>query len=100
MNISDVQSRAWANKLAKGLSIENVPFEFALAYGELSEAFDAWRKNLDDLSHELADALIYVTCIATMCGIDLDQAVQEKLSINESRIYAMNQHGNLEKKGA
>lgn len=101
MNIEEVQSRTWANKVAKGFvsddSPHNVPYEFALAYGELAEAFDAWRKNPEKVGDELADTLIYLTGIATMCGVDLAEAVAEKLAVNESRTYVRNAHGSLVK---
>jgi NTP pyrophosphatase (non-canonical NTP hydrolase) len=96
-HIREVQYRAWANKLAKGLGTEDVPYEFALAFGELGEAFDAYRKNPESLGSELADVLIYLTGIASMCGVDLEQAVEDKLAVNESRTYRRNEHGNLVK---
>ena len=34
--------------------------EFCLTYGEIAEAYDAWRKKKDDLGEELADVTIYL----------------------------------------
>jgi len=102
IHIHEVQRRAWANKVAKGLSgsaerSPDVPYEFALAYGELAEAFDAYRKNPEALEGELADVMIYLCGIASMCHIDLSEAVEHKLDVNEARNYRQNSHGNLVK---
>jgi NTP pyrophosphatase (non-canonical NTP hydrolase) len=96
ITIREVQDRTRQNKLAKSLSADTV-FEFALAFGELGEAFDAFRKSPSDLGGELADVLIYLTSIATMNGIDLGEAVRKKLQVNESRTYEMNANGFLVK---
>jgi NTP pyrophosphatase (non-canonical NTP hydrolase) len=93
MDIGDVQERAWSNKLAKGFSTDNVPQEFVLTYGELAEAFDAYRKNPAGLGSELADVVIYVSNIASMCGISLAAAVRDKLAVNASRTYSRNGNG-------
>ncbi|MEW1846252.1 hypothetical protein AB0392_50560 [Nonomuraea angiospora] len=99
LTIAEVQQLAWRNKLAKGFGTTDVPREFALAHGELSEAFDAWRKNPEDLPAELADALIYITNIAQMNGIDLDAAVADKLAVNAGREHQRNENGHLVKEG-
>lgn len=99
ITISDVQARAWKNKLAKGFGTTDVPREFALAHAELSEAFEAYRKNPAGLPAELADVVIYAAGIASMAGVDLDAAVAEKLAVNEARAYERNQGGHLVKAG-
>ena len=43
-DLREVQRRAWANKLAKGFNVTDVPMEFGLTMEELAEAFSAWRK--------------------------------------------------------
>jgi NTP pyrophosphatase (non-canonical NTP hydrolase) len=96
--ISAIQRRAWANKLAKGFNTTNVPQEFCLAFGELSEAFDAWRKNPDGLADELADVVIYVASLAEMTGVDLEEAVLAKMAANEKRTYVRNSQGVLVKR--
>lgn len=95
MDIREVQARTWANKQAKGLASDDVPYEFALAYGELAEAFDAWRKDPAKLGEELADVMIYLSAIAAMNGIDLDSAVEAKLAVNEARSYVRGTNGTL-----
>jgi NTP pyrophosphatase (non-canonical NTP hydrolase) len=99
ITISEVQRLAWANKLAKGFGTTDVPREFALAHGELAEAFEAWRKNPEELPAELADVVIYAACIAQMAGVDLGQAVVDKLAVNAARTYQRNPGGHLVKTG-
>ena len=96
VHIKEVQDRAWKNKVRANLT-GGILYEFNLTYGELSEAFDAWRKNPSKLGSELADVLIYLTSIAQMSDIDLDEEVLQKLAENESRTYSMNEFGHLEK---
>ena len=62
---------------------------------EIGELFKAIRKaeglkvdlNSDssEVSHELADILIYICAIANRYGIDLETAFREKEAINEKR---------------
>ncbi|MGI5292721.1 MazG nucleotide pyrophosphohydrolase domain-containing protein [Nonomuraea polychroma] len=95
MHLRDVQKRAWENKLAKGFNTADLPLEFALAHGELSEAFEAARKHPETLGEELADVLIFLTSIAEMSGIDLDSAVEAKMAKNEARRYERGANGTL-----
>lgn len=98
--LHEIQQRAWRNKLRKGFSTDNVPMEFALAFTELGEAFDAYRRTPETLGSELADVIIYITCIAEMTGVDLSVAVADKLSANERRTYTRNGAGTLIKRDA
>ncbi|WP_433432280.1 MazG-like family protein [Nonomuraea sp. CA-141351] len=95
MHLRDVQKRAWENKLAKGFNTTDMPLEFALAHGELSEAFEAARKHPETLGEELADVLIFLTSIAEMSGIDLDSAVEAKMVKNATRRYERGANGTL-----
>lgn len=97
MDIKDVQMQAWTNKVIKGFCLDNVQQEFALTFAELGEAFTAWMRNdtRHELGSELADVLIYLTGIATMCEIDLDDAVRDKLAVNATRIYRRTSSGKL-----
>ncbi len=62
---------------------------------EIGELFKAIRKaeglkvdlnsDLSEVSHELADILIYLCAIANRYGIDLETAFREKEAINEKR---------------
>ena len=93
MQLRDIQQRAWANKVAKGFNTTDVAVEFGLLTAEVGEAFIAWRRDLPDLGEELADVLLFLTSIATMTGVDLNEAVQAKLAKNERRVYRHAERG-------
>jgi NTP pyrophosphatase (non-canonical NTP hydrolase) len=93
MQLRDIQQRAWANKVAKGFNTTDVAVEFGLLTAEVGEAFIAWRRDLPDLGEELADVLLFLTSIATMTGVDLNDAVQAKLAKNERRVYRHDERG-------
>jgi NTP pyrophosphatase (non-canonical NTP hydrolase) len=95
VDIADVQRQAWQNKLAKGFSTADVALEFGLLTAEVSEAFTAWRRQEAGLGEELADVLIYITCLAEMTGVDLSAEVQRKLAANAAREYRRDEAGVL-----
>ena len=66
-----------------------VPTKLALIHSEVSEALEVFRKthDLQDFAYELADIVIRVGQLAHGLGIDLDKAVDEKLSYNKTREY-------------
>ncbi len=97
MDIGSVQRQAWANKLAKGFNTTDVALEFGLLTAEVGEAFTAWRKRQSDLGEELADVLIYVTCLAEMTGVDLAAEVDRKLAVNAARQYRRDDRGVLQR---
>ena len=43
-----MQKEVWKNKLEKGFNTTNVEKEFCLLYGEVAEAYEAYRKKKDD----------------------------------------------------
>ncbi|MFI8942700.1 MazG nucleotide pyrophosphohydrolase domain-containing protein [Streptomyces syringium] len=100
LTIHAVQQQAWANKLAKGFNTVDAALEFGLAYGELAEAFDAWRKGESSLGEELADVLLYLVALAQMNGVDLEGETRRKLAINAAREYRTGSNGTLRKVGA
>ncbi|MGH8903364.1 MAG: hypothetical protein ACRDYA_17260 [Egibacteraceae bacterium] len=71
MDIRSAQKLTWENKLAKGFDITDVPLEFCLLQGEVTEAFQAWRRQQDDVGEEFADVALYVLSLAEMAGVDL-----------------------------
>jgi len=95
VDISDVQRQAWQNKLAKDFNTTDVALEFGLLTAEVSEAFTAWRRREPGLGGELADVLIYVTCLAEMTGVDLTAEVRRKLARNAAREYQRDNRGVL-----
>ena len=64
--------------LAVSLSIEAAEI---LEHFQFSEDF----KDKDELAGELADVTLYLLQLASVSGIDLEQAVLKKLEINKSR---------------
>ena len=78
MELKKIQKDIWQNKVNKG---------FCLLYGEVAEAYDAWRKKKDDLNEELADIAIYLMGLSEMLGFDLEEEIEKKVSKNEKRVY-------------
>ena len=100
MELRDVQSTAWKTAVAKGFNVEHdmdIPWEISLLHAEVSEAFEAWRKDPDEMGSELADVIIFAAKIGEFLGLDLDKAVERKLEKNAGRTYTKNEHGHLEK---
>ncbi len=87
MEILQIQKQVIENKINKGFNITNVEKEFCLLYGEVGEAYEAFRKKKEDLDLELADVALYLFGIAEILGIDMEDAIQRKLIINKERTY-------------
>lgn len=87
MELKKIQKDIWQNKLNKGFNTTDVNKEFCLLYGEVAEAYDAWRKEKDDLNEELADIAIYLMGLSEILGFDLSGEIEKKVSKNEKRIY-------------
>jgi NTP pyrophosphatase (non-canonical NTP hydrolase) len=100
VEIRSAQQRAWGNKTAKGFNTTDVPMEFCLLHGEISEAFDAWRKGRPGVGEELADTAIYLLALAEMLGIDLQDEIEAKMTKNASRVCRRLPNGVLVKAGA
>ena len=87
MELKKIQKGVWQNKLNKGFNTTDVNKEFCLLYGEVAEAYDAWKKKKDDLNEELADIAIYLIGLSEMLGFDLADEIEKKVSKNEKRVY-------------
>lgn len=87
MELKKIQKDIWQNKLNKGFNTTDVNKEFCLLYGEVAEAYDAWKKKKDDLNEELADIAIYIMGLSEMLGFDLADEIEKKVSKNEKRVY-------------
>ena len=85
MNLKEIQKEILQNKINKGFNITDINKEFCLLYGEVSEAYDAYRKNKDDLGEELADIAIYLLGISEILGKDLEEEIINKIEINKNR---------------
>ena len=87
MELKKIQKDIWQNKLNKEFNTTDVNKEFCLLYGEVSEAYDAWKKKKDDLNEELADIAIYLMGLSEMLGFDLADEIEKKVSKSEKRVY-------------
>lgn len=87
MDLREVQKAVYKNKLDKGFNVTDVNKEFCLLYGEVSEAYEAWRKRQKDVGEELADVAIYLLGLSEILGIDLATEIEEKIKINRDREY-------------
>ena len=87
IDLPQLQKRVYRNKIAKGFNVTDVYMEFCYAYGELSEACDAYLKKKDDLGEELADVVLYLLGLSEILGIDLEKELLSKIEKNEKRKY-------------
>lgn len=87
MNMKKIQKEIWQNKITKGFNTTDVNKEFCLLYGEVGEAYDAYRKKKDDLNEELADIAIYLMGLSEMLGFDLEKEILKKVEKNDKRVY-------------
>lgn len=86
-NIRNIQKEIFDNKVKKGFNTKNVELEFCLTYGELAEAFEAYRKKSSTVGEELADVAIYLYGIAEILGFDLNNEILKKVDKNKNRVY-------------
>ena len=87
IDIKSLQEEIMNNKVSKGFNTIDIPLEFMLLTGEVSEAFDAWRKKKSDLGEELADVMIYLLGISKMLDINLEDELVAKIEKNRERKY-------------
>jgi len=67
----------------------NIAISLALEAAEVLEHFQ-WGEeaNSGALAEELADVALYLLQLAYLTGIDLEQAIRDKLAVNYSRNWA------------
>lgn len=87
IDLKKAQSDIYKNKVDKGFNVTDINKEFCLTYGELSEAYEAWRKKKDDLGEELADVAIYLLGLSEILKIDLEEEILHKIYNNSKREY-------------
>ncbi len=80
IDLKQLQKDVYENKLEKGFNVTDINKEFCLTYGEVAEAYDAWRKKKPDLGEEIADVVIY------MLGLS---EILKKMNKNKHREYKM-----------
>ena len=98
MDISDltsqmnafVTSKGWYNPGSKRPQTpRNLAISLSLEAAEILEHFQ-WSetaKDRDELASELADVTLYLLQLASVSGIDLEQAVLKKLDVNAGRVW-------------
>lgn len=74
---ADTNKKQEARNLAISLSLEAAE---VLEHFQWDETFDA-----EALGAELADVALYLVQLAHVCGIDLQQAIEDKLAVNYER---------------
>ena len=89
MDLRAAQKIVYKNKIDKGFNVTDVNKEFCLLYGEVAEAYEAWRKKKSDVGEELADIAIYLMGLSEILGIDLATEIENKMEINQDREYKM-----------
>ena len=98
MDIKDLTERMHAFVRSKGWyepdssrpqTPRNLAISLSLEAAEILEHFQ-WReaaKDQKELASELADVALYLLQLASVSGIDLEQAILKKLEINASRTW-------------
>lgn len=83
-----VESKGWyAQDSKRPQTPRNLAVSLAIEAAEILEHFqftDAV-KDRDELGSELADVTLYLLQLASVSGIDLEQAVLKKIEVNKSR---------------
>ncbi len=87
VDLKKLQKEIYQNKVDKGFNVTDVNKEFCLTYGEVAEAYEAWRKKKEDLGEEIADIAIYLLGLSEILGIDLEDEIQNKVYKNSKREY-------------
>ena len=87
VDLMEIQKRILVNKKKKGFNTTDISKEFCFAYGEVSEAYEAWRNNKPDLGEEIADVVIYLLGLSEILNINLESEILKKMEKNESRVY-------------
>ena len=83
-----VESKGWYKPASKKeQSPKNLAISLVLEASEVLEHFQ-WVdevRNKQELAGELADVGLYLLQLASITGIDLEQAILDKLSVNKDR---------------
>jgi NTP pyrophosphatase (non-canonical NTP hydrolase) len=102
MTLRELQDGCIGLKKKNGFDISmdegNITYEFCRMYGEIAEAFDAWRKKKNDLGEEIADIIMYAVGLGGMLGLDVESEVVKKFKKNSKRTYYRDKNGVLQKK--
>ena len=83
-----VAAKGWyAADSARPQTPRNIAISLAIEAAEVLEHFqwDTLPADRTELATELADVTLYLLQLASICGIDLEQAVLDKLATNYGR---------------
>lgn len=87
IDLKQLQKDIYKNKLNKGFNVTDVNKEFCLTYGEMAEAYEAWRKKQTDVGEEIADVVIYLLGLSEILNVDLENEILKKVNKNKHRQY-------------
>jgi NTP pyrophosphatase (non-canonical NTP hydrolase) len=83
-----VESKGWYDPDSpKPQTARNLAASLSIEAAEVLEHFQ-WRSeaaNPDALAEELADVALYLLQLASISGIDLEEAILQKLAVNQQR---------------
>ena len=83
-----VRSKGWyLTDSLRPQTPRNLAISLSLEAGEVLECFQ-WSEEISDkdtLASEFADVALYLFQLSSVCGIDLEKAILDKLKINASR---------------
>ena len=87
IDLKKLQKEVYQNKIDKGFNITDINKKFCLIYGEVAEAYEAWRKKKDDVGEEIADVVIYLLGLSEILDVDLENEILNKGKKNKHREY-------------
>lgn len=87
IDLKQIQKDVYQNKIEKGFNVTDINKEFCLTYGEVAEAYEAWRRKKSDVGEEFADVVIYLLGLAEILNIDLQDELLKKINKNKYREY-------------
>lgn len=87
IDLKQLQKDIYKNKLNKGFNVTDINKEFCLTYGEMAEAYEAWRKKQTDVGEEIADVVIYLLGLSGILNVNLENEILKKVNKNKHRQY-------------
>ena len=87
IDLEKLQKEIYQNKVNKGFNTTDINKEFCLTYGEMAEAYEAWRKKQTDVGEEIADVVIYLLGLSEILNVNLENEILKKVNKNKHRQY-------------